>query len=290
MSKLTNYAENALADFIRGQTLTLPASWYFSLCSAADDTGATEITGTSYARVAVTRGLTQFCGTQGAGTTTVSTGTSHITRNNAAIVWPTAGAGGWTAATKLAVFDASAAGNCWFYGDLGSTVTVTSGNSYTLATSAAVFELGLTGGMSDYLANKLIDLLWRAQAFSWPANTYVRLVTTTPTNAAGGVEVSGGSYARVTLASSLAAISGTQSAGSTTASTGTLGRVSNNAALTFPTPTANWGTVVGMETMDAQTLGTGNRLFYAPLGAPKTINNGALPPRFDANTLGFTFA
>lgn len=288
--KLTNFAENALADFVRGQTLTLPANWYFTLCSAADDTGATEITGTSYARVGLARSLTNYCGTQGATTTTASTGTSHITRNNVAINWPTAGAGGWTNATKIAIFDASTAGNCWFYGDLAAAVTVAAAATYSLAISAAVFELGLTGGMSDYLANKLVDLIWRAQTFTWPANTYVRLVTSTPTNAAGGVEVSGGSYARVTLASSLAAISGTQSAGSTTASSGTLGRISNNAALTFATPTANWGTVTAMETMDASTLGTGNRLFWAMLGAPKTINSGALPAKFDINALGFTFA
>jgi hypothetical protein len=290
MSKLTNFAENALVDFIRGQTLTLPASWYFALGNTADDTGFTEVTGTSYARVAVTRSLTNFSGTQGATTTTASTGTSHETRNNAAVTWPTAGAGGWTAATKIGVFDASSGGNCWFYGDLGSSVTVASGNAHVQAISTLVFTLGLTGGMSDYLANKLIDLIWRAQSFTWPANTYVRLVTTTPTNAAGGVEVTGGSYARVTLASSLAALSGTQSAGSTAASSGTGGRSSNNATLTFPTPTATWGTVTHMETMDASTLGTGNRLWWAPLGAPKTISLGALAPRFDANTLGFTLA
>lgn len=290
MSKLTDYAENKLCDFIRGQTLTLPASWYFALGNVADDTGFTEITGTDYARVAVTRGLTQFSGTQGPTTTTASTGTSHETRNNAAITFPTAGAGGWTAATKIGIFDASSGGNCWFYGDLGSSVTVSAGNNHVIAISAAVFTLGLTGGMTDYLANKMIDLLWRAQAFSWPANTYVRLVTSTPTNAAGGVEVSGGSYARVTIASSLAAISGTQGAGTTVASTGTSGRVSNNATLTFATPTASWGTVTHSEMMDSATLGAGNRLWWAPLGTPRTISLGALAPRFDANTLGFTFA
>lgn len=290
MSKLTNFAENALVDFARGQGLTLPAAWYFALGNAADDTGFTEITGTSYARVAVTRGLTQFCGTQGPTTTAASTGTSHETRNNAAITFPTAGAGGWTAATKIGVFDASTGGNCWFYGDLGSSVTVADGVTHSIAISAAVFTLGLTGGMSDYLANKLIDLIWRAQAFTWPATTYVRLTTTTPTNAAGGVEVSGGSYARVSLASSLAALSGTQAAGSTSASSGTGGRTSNNATLTFPTPTAGWGTVTHMETMDSATLGAGNRLWWAALGTPRTISLGALAPRFDANTLGFTFA
>jgi hypothetical protein len=269
---------------------TLPASWHFALGSSADDTGFTEVTGTSYARVAVARSLVNFCGTQGPTTTTASSGTSHETRNNVAVTFGPAGAGGWSAATKLGVFDNSAGGNCWFYGDLGSPVTVANGSTYPLAISAAVFTLGLTGGMTDYLANKMIDLLWRAQAFTWPSNTYVRLVTTTPTNAAGGVEVATGSYARATLASSLAALSGTQGAGTTLASNGTGGRTSNNATLTFPSPSANWGTATHAELLDAATLGTGNRLFWAPLGTPRTINSGALAPRFDANTLGFTFA
>ena len=288
MSKLTNFAENALVDFIRGQSLTLPASWYFALCSSADDTGATEVTGTGYARVAVIRALTSFSGTQGATTTAVSTGTSHETRNNAAITWPAAGAGGWTAATKLAVFDASSGGNCWFYMDLPAAVTVAAASVYTLAVSAVLFQLGLTGGMTDYLANKMIDLIWRAETFTWPATTYVRLVTTTPTNAAGGVEVTGGAYTRQALTSSLTDLSGTQASGSTAASSGTSGRTSNNAAITFPVPSANWGTLTHAEVLDASVLG--NRLWWAPLGAPKTVNAGAISPTFAANTLGFTFA
>ena len=288
MSKLSNYAENQLADFIRGQTLTLPASWYISLGSAADDTGITEVTGTSYSRTAIARSLTNFSGTQGAGTTTASTGTSHETRNNVAITTATAGAGGWTTASFFALHDASSGGNMWFWGPLGSSITVASGSAYTFAISSLVFQLGLTGGMTDYLANKMIDLLWRAQAFTWPATTYVRLVTTTPTNAAGGVEVTGTGYARQALTSSLAAISGTQGAGTTVASSGTSGRVSNNAALTYGTVGANWGTVTHSEVMDA--LSGGNRLWWGALGAPRTINNGATPPSFPANTLGFTWA
>lgn len=288
MSKLTNFAENALVDFMRGQTLTLPASWHFALGSVADDTGFTEVSGTSYARVAVARSLANFSGTQGAGTTTASTGSSHATRNNGVITWPTAGAGGWTAATKVGLYDAASGGNLWIYGDLPSSVTVASGNNFSLQISAAVFELGLIGGMTDYLANKLIDLIFRAQAFSWPATTYVRLVTSTPTNASGGIEVSGGAYARQALTSSLAALSGTQGAGTTVASSGTGGRFSNNAALTWAAPTANWGTVTHVETLDA--LSGGNRLWWMPLGSPKTINSGALAPSFAANALGFTLA
>lgn len=288
MSRMTNYAENAIADFFRGQGLTLPANWHFALGSAADDTGFTEITGTNYARASVARSLANFAGTQGAGTTLASTGTSNTTRNNNAITFSTAGAGGWTAATFVGIYDSSAGGNCWFYGQLGSPVTVANGSSYTIAASAAVFELGVTGGLSTYLGNKLVDLIWRAQAYTWPATTYLRLVTTTPTNAAGGVEVTGGSYARVALASSLAAISGTQGSGTTVASSGSAGRISNNAELAFAAPTANWGTVTHVELMDALT--SGNRLFWAALTPAKIIPSGALPPKFSANTFGITLA
>lgn len=288
MTKLSNFAENQLCDFMRGQTLTLPTDWFFALCSAADDTGATEVTGTSYGRTSYARSLANFSGTQGAGTTVASTGTSHETRNNNAITTPTAGAGGWTAATFFAVFDATSAGNMWFWGPLGSTVTVASGNAFTFAANSVVFQLGLTGGMTDYLANKLIDLIWRAQAFTWPATTYLRLCTTTPTNAAGGVEVTGTGYARLSIASSLSAWSGTQGAGTTVASSGTSGRISNNGTLTHGAVGSNWGTATHSELMDASS--GGNRLFWGPLGTPRTINNGAVSPRYDPNTVGVTLA
>ena len=285
---LTNYAENKIADFMRGQGLTLPADWYFALGSVADDGTFTEVAGASYGRVAVTRNLTNFSGTQGPLTTAASNGTSHETRNNNAITWPTAGSGGWSPASYVGVFDNTSGGNCWFYGEMGTPVTVSAGSAYPLAISAAVFQLGLTGGMSDYLANVMIDLLFRGQAYTWPATTYVRLVTTTPSNGSGGVEVIGGGYARQPIASTLAAWSGTQAAGSTSASSGTSGRISNNGVITFPAVTANWGTITHQERMDA--LSGGNRLFWGSLASPKTISSGALPPRFDANTLGITAA
>jgi hypothetical protein len=40
--------------------------------------------------------------------------------------------------------------------------------------------------------------------------------------------------------------------------------------------------------MDASTAG--NRLFWSALGAPKTVNSGALAPSFPANSYGITFA
>lgn len=138
---------------------------------------------------------------------------------------------------------------------------------------------------SDYLENKLIDFLLRGQAFAAPATTYVALLTAAPSDAGGGAEVSGGAYARVAVTSSLANWAGTQAAASTVASSGSSGTTSNNATITFPAPTANWGVVTHFAVYDA-TSG-GNLLFWAPLTTSKTINNGDAAPSFAAAALSF---
>lgn len=126
--------------------------------------------------------------------------------------------------------------------------------------------------LSDYLENKLIDWLLRGQTFTPPATVYVGLFTVTPGETGGGTEVTGGSYARVAVTSALANWAGTQSAGSTVASSGTGGTTSNNGVVTFPTPSAGWGTVVAIGLFDAST--TGNLLIYGALSSSQTINTG----------------
>lgn len=138
---------------------------------------------------------------------------------------------------------------------------------------------------TDYLENKLIDHVFRGQNYTPPATLHIGLFTVAPTDAVGGTEVSGGGYARVAVTSSLANWAGTQSAGSTTASNGTSGTTSNNAAITFPAPTANWGTVVAFGIFDAAT--GGNLLVYANLTVNKTINNGDAAPSFAPGALTF---
>lgn len=141
-------------------------------------------------------------------------------------------------------------------------------------------------GKSDYLENKFIDWLLRAQSFTPPATVYIALLTAAPSDAGGGTEVSGGSYARVSVASSLANWAGTQSAGSTVASTGTSGQTSNNGSVTFPAPTANWGTITHMGIYDAST--SGNLLYWVALTTSKTVNNGDSAPSFAAGALTLT--
>lgn len=139
--------------------------------------------------------------------------------------------------------------------------------------------------LSDYLENKLVDFLFRAQSFSAPGTVYVALFTSAPNDTGGGAEVSGGSYARVAVTSSLANWAGTQSAGSTSASSGTSGQTSNNAKVTFPAPTANWGSVTHWGIFDAAT--GGNLLIYAALTTAKTINSGDAAPSFGVGALTF---
>jgi hypothetical protein len=141
--------------------------------------------------------------------------------------------------------------------------------------------------MSDFLENKLIDQIFRAQAAPTTSTLHVGLLTTAPSDTGGGTEVSGNNYSRASVTSSLANWAGTQSAGSTTASSGTGGQTSNNSAITFATPSATWGTVTHFGIYDAAT--SGNLLFWGSLSISKTINSGDTVS-FPAGSLTVTFA
>lgn len=137
--------------------------------------------------------------------------------------------------------------------------------------------------LTNYAENKVIDALMRAQAIGTPATWYVGLFTAAPSDTGGGTEVSGGNYARVAVTAGLTQWAGTQGAGTTTASSGTNGTTSNNAAITFPAPTASWGTVTHVGIFDASTAG--NLWVYTALTASKTVNNGDPAPSFAAAAL-----
>ncbi len=149
--------------------------------------------------------------------------------------------------------------------------------------------------MSDFLENKLIDWLMRGQAIgitgasaaagTGPTSLFVGLLTAAPSDTGGGTEVTGGSYARVSVASSTTNWAGTQAAASTAVSSGTSGTTSNNGAITFPAPTANWGVVTHFGIYDASS--GGNLLIHGALTVSKTVNNGDAAPSFAAAALTF---
>jgi hypothetical protein len=88
------------------------------------------------------------------------------------------------------------------------------------------------------------------------------------------VEPSGGAYARASLVASLANISGTQGAGTTTASSGTSGQVSNNVVIAFAQATADWGPILAFARYDALTVG--NLWDWSVCNSPIQILNGAV--------------
>lgn len=143
---------------------------------------------------------------------------------------------------------------------------------------------------SNYLQNHVyVDFIQRAQAFTPVSALFVGLATTSGSAQACGTEVTGGAYARVSVTNGLSAWAGTQGAGTTTASSnssGSSGTTSNNAAITFPAPTANWGSITTFCVWDASS--GGNLYYYAALTTPKTVNSGDAAPSFAAGALTIT--
>lgn len=148
--------------------------------------------------------------------------------------------------------------------------------------------------MTDYLENKLIDFLFRAQALgvtgasagagSGPTDFYIALFTAAPSDTGGGTEVSGNNYSRAHVVNALTAWDNTQAASSSAVSSGTGGTTRNQATITFPTPSATWGTVTHMAIFDASS--GGNMLYWNALTASKVINSGDTVT-FPANALTY---
>lgn len=108
---------------------------------------------------------------------------------------------------------------------------------------------------TNYLETEILDHVFAGAAYTAPTTKYLALFTGAPGETGGGTEVSGGGYARQTVAFT--------TSGNTT---------SNNAAVEFPTATANYGTVTHVAVFDAST--SGNMMAYAALSSNKTIETG----------------
>ena len=127
-------------------------------------------------------------------------------------------------------------------------------------------------GFTNYLEDKIINHLFGddtgasgADHYTAPTTWYIGLQTATPSDSAGGTEVSGGAYARQSVAWTL--------------QTGGTAQASNTAALTWPAATSDWGTVTHAGVYDA--VSGGNLVAYETLtktdfstANPKTVNTG----------------
>lgn len=131
----------------------------------------------------------------------------------------------------------------------------------------------MAGSFSDYLEDKVLKHVFTNTSYTPAATLYVGLFTAAPTDAGGGTEVSGGSYARQSMAFTVSGSNPTLA--------------TNSGAVEFPTATASWGTIVAAAVFDAST--SGNMLAWADLTNNKTIADGDVF-RFPAGDFDITLA
>ena len=109
--------------------------------------------------------------------------------------------------------------------------------------------------LSNTFETHTLNYLFTATSVTRPTAWYVALFTSNPDEDASGTEVSGGAYARQSVAF--------------TVSNNT---ASNSAAIEFPTATAPYGTVTHIGVFDASS--GGNLIAYAALTTSKAIDTG----------------
>jgi len=139
------------------------------------------------------------------------------------------------------------------------------------------------GRMTNWLENKIIDLVFRGVEFTIPDNFYVGLYSTPISDEANAVEITGQGYARAMIPRSLTSWAGTQGAASVVPSNGDSGRTSNNVPIEFPMATGEWDVAMWFAIHDALT--GGNMWFYGQLLYPRIVYPGDTPIVFNAGDL-----
>lgn len=134
----------------------------------------------------------------------------------------------------------------------------------------------MAGSKFNYLELKALDGVLGGPDFTHPTTVYVALYTVAPTSAGGGSEVSGGSYTRAAV---------TNNSTNFPAASGAVAVKANGTAITFPTATAAWGSIVAFGVFDAASAGNG--LYWGLLATPRSVAIGDTPS-FAAGALTVT--
>lgn len=131
MSGKSNFLEAGLLNVLRGTTFPLNStgSVYVALFTSdpADDNSGTEVSGTGYARQAVSKATGSWAAPSG-------TPAQAITNSNAITFGPATGS--WGTVTHVAIFDAVTAGNQLYNGALSASKAIGDGDSAEFAVGA----------------------------------------------------------------------------------------------------------------------------------------------------------
>jgi hypothetical protein len=252
MGSLSNFAENALMGHVFGSAFTPAASLYIALCTG-DPTDAG--TGAAMNEVANENNYGRKAITFDAAASRKVVQAAAITFNQAS--------GAWGTITHWAIVDSATfgEGNMLAHGSFSASFAPVSGNTPSIADEEVEVEISASDGegFTSYLVHKLLDQMFRNQAFTQPA-TYIALLDqqgadadTTLTTA--GKEVAGTAYARVLVNKSGGASPAWEAVSG--------GATQNQHDITFPTVGAGgWSGVVGMAIVDGGTLDAGNTLAF----------------------------
>jgi len=256
MGSLTDYAELELLDHVCNVAYTPAATIYLGL-STADPTDAA--TGASCSE----------CADSGSYARTViafGAAAARTITQDGTVTFPEAD-GSWGTVSHWFIADGNTHGadNVLAHGSFVAPKAIVSGNTPSVATTEIYVDYA-AGEISDYLSAKLLDLMFRNQAYSVP-DTFVALTTAVVADDSTGstiTEVSGGSYARKQV--------NVNGGAAPTWDLAAAGVVDNTDAITLVTATASWGTVTSVAICDA--VSAGNLLLYDNTMTDQAVGDG----------------
>lgn len=139
-------------------------------------------------------------------------------------------------------------------------------------------------GLTDTRERLVADSQFGGGATTWaPATWYLGLTTTTPNDdGTNFTEPVGGAYARVARTNNATNFPAASTVAGVTTKT-------NGTACTFPTPTGNWGPVVGWGWFEAASGGTAQVINPLTDNGTITVASGNTPVEMAAGTLLMTW-
>ncbi|MEL7145686.1 MAG: hypothetical protein AAFO69_04905, partial [Bacteroidota bacterium] len=187
MSQFTDYAENKIVDLITGAAaFAAPVGIYLSLHTGAigENSSANEVSGNGYARQQVS----------------FTAPTSRRVESTAQIDFLPSG-GGFGTVTYVGFWDAATGGNLIAYDEITDTngdpapIVTEDGTIFSFDAGNFAFEIS-SSNVSDYLADALLNHVFRATSFTSPATLRYGLYENTPGADNSGTELSGTGYSR----------------------------------------------------------------------------------------------
>ena len=178
MGSLSNYATTELVDHVFKAAYSPVSTLYFALCTAeptAASTGST-ITETDY---------TGYARTSFTGSSLFSAAASRkVVQNTLLTLQPATGVS-TSDISHWVIVDAATNGNILAFGAFTSAWNVVSGNTPKIASGEIEISIGASSGagFTDYTIHKMLDLMFRATAWTTPSSSiYCGLSTATLTD------------------------------------------------------------------------------------------------------------